>query len=79
MSNISTAQVNQVVCYFQSWSIYRPGTGYFQVSDIDGNLCTHFIYAYAAINSNAEVIFEDSYVDQDLGKLKSLKMYIFFK
>jgi chitinase len=51
------------VCYFQSWAKYRPGGGEFDVENIDPNLCTHLIYAFVGINSNAEVTILDPFND----------------
>jgi GH18 family chitinase len=56
------------VGYFQSWSIYRTGNGKFEVEMIDPNLCTHLIYCFFGINSNAEVTILDSWIDIDLGE-----------
>ena len=44
-----------VVCYYANWAVYRPGIGSFFVTDIDPNLCTHAIYAFATMN---EVTYE---------------------
>ena len=40
-----------VVCYYSSWAIYRSGDGQFIASDIDANLCTHVIYAFAELDA----------------------------
>jgi GH18 family chitinase len=56
------------VCYYESWAIYRPGNGAFNVKTIDPNLCTHLIYAFMGINSSAEVTILDSWNDIDLGE-----------
>ena len=58
----------RIVCYFESWATYRPGNGKFDVELIDPNLCTHIIYSFVGINSNAEVILLDSWNDIDLGE-----------
>ena len=42
----------RVVCYYTNWSRKRPGTGKFSISDIDANLCTHLVYAFAGIKDN---------------------------
>jgi chitinase len=56
------------VCYFESWATYRPGLGKFDVETIDPNLCTHLIYAFMGIDSNAQVTILDSWNDIDLGE-----------
>lgn len=61
---------SRIVCYFESWATYRPGNGKFDVELIDPNLCTHLIYSFVGINSNAEVIILDSWNDIDLGAIK---------
>ena len=38
------------VCYYPSWSQYRPTPGRYVVSNIDPFLCTHLIFAFAALN-----------------------------
>ena len=58
----------RIVCYFESWATYRTGNGKFDVEMIDPNLCTHLIYAFMGINSNAEVTILDSWNDIDLGE-----------
>jgi chitinase len=37
------------VCYHTNWSQYRPDGGKFFPENIDPNLCTHIIYAFAKI------------------------------
>ena len=58
----------RTVCYFESWATYRPGNGTFDVETIDPNLCTHLIYCFLGINSNAEVTFLDRWNDIDMGE-----------
>jgi GH18 family chitinase len=58
----------RVVCYFQSWATYRPGNFKFDVEMIDPNLCTHLIYCFLDINSNAQVAFRDPANDIDKGE-----------
>ena len=38
------------VCYYTNWAQYRPNQGTFLPRDIDANLCTHIVYAFARIN-----------------------------
>ncbi|XP_060080739.1 probable chitinase 10 [Ylistrum balloti] len=40
------------VCYYTSWSKYRRGVGRFTPENIDPNLCTHIIYAFASVDGN---------------------------
>lgn len=42
----------RIVCYYTNWSRKRPGSGKFEITDIDPNLCTHVIYAFAGIKDN---------------------------
>jgi GH18 family chitinase len=58
----------RIVCYFESWATYFPGNGKFDVETIDPNLCTHLIYGFMGINSNAEVTILDSWNDINLGE-----------
>ena len=42
----------KVVCYYASWSGRRPGLGRFTPEDVDGQLCTHLVYAFGALKDN---------------------------
>ena len=46
----------KLVCYHTNWSQNRPGNGKFMPSNIEPNLCTHLIYAFAGINAGNELI-----------------------
>ncbi|CAG6021737.1 unnamed protein product, partial [Menidia menidia] len=46
----------RLVCYHTNWSQYRQGGGKFMPSNIDPNLCTHLIYAFAGINQANELV-----------------------
>ncbi|XP_050979385.1 acidic mammalian chitinase [Labeo rohita] len=41
---------SRLVCYFTNWSQYRAGTAKHLPENVDPNLCTHLIYAFAIIN-----------------------------
>ncbi|ROT67642.1 chitinase 4 precursor [Penaeus vannamei] len=41
-----------VICYFGSWSVWRPGDGKFDVEDIDPFLCTHVIFGFAGLSNH---------------------------
>jgi chitinase len=41
----------KLVCYMTNWAQYRPNNTKFTPNDIDPFLCTHVIYAFAAINT----------------------------
>ena len=45
-----------VVCYWGSWSNYRPGLGKFNHQDVDASLCTHLVYSFAGIDQNTSTI-----------------------
>ncbi|XP_030216143.1 acidic mammalian chitinase isoform X1 [Gadus morhua] len=51
----SVVSSSRLGCYFTNWSQYRPGAGKFLPSDVDPNLCTHLIYAFAGINDANEL------------------------
>ena len=53
---VVSASERRVVCYWGSWSIYRPGDGKFEVANIDPNICTHIIYAFAGLNAETNKI-----------------------
>ncbi|KAL3875562.1 hypothetical protein ACJMK2_033503 [Sinanodonta woodiana] len=40
------------VCYYTNWSQYRSSPAKFYPENVDYNLCTHLIYAFATMNGN---------------------------
>ncbi|XP_045614101.2 acidic mammalian chitinase [Procambarus clarkii] len=44
-----------VVCYLESWAVYRSGNGKFDVGDIDTRICSHLIFAFAGLNSTGQI------------------------
>ena len=49
-SKAQTNSTKKIVCYYTSWSQYRPGVGRFVPQNIDPFLCTHIIYAFAKLD-----------------------------
>jgi chitinase len=47
-----------VVCYYTNWAQYRNGPGRFYPENIDPNLCTHIIYAFAQLNNGVIAAYE---------------------
>uniref|UniRef100_A0A8D0B9X3 Acidic mammalian chitinase n=1 Tax=Salvator merianae TaxID=96440 RepID=A0A8D0B9X3_SALMN len=48
----------KVVCYFTNWAQYRPEPAKYFPSNIDPQLCTHLIYAFATMNENKIAPYE---------------------
>ncbi|ESO85833.1 hypothetical protein LOTGIDRAFT_195779 [Lottia gigantea] len=44
------------VCYVEEWARYRKGEDKFTPEDIDPNLCTHLMFAFATLDSTATKI-----------------------
>ncbi|KAG7167285.1 Acidic mammalian chitinase-like 6 [Homarus americanus] len=44
-----------MVCYLESWAVYRPGKGSFDVEDVDPKICSHLIFAFAGLGSNSKI------------------------
>ncbi|CAN7937356.1 unnamed protein product, partial [Ixodes hexagonus] len=47
-----------LVCYWGSWSVYRPGQCAFSVDQIDPFLCTHIVYSFTKIQDNRITLFD---------------------
>lgn len=70
----------RLVCYFTNWSQYRPGNGKFMPSNIEPNLCTHLIYAFAGINEANELAtieWNDEQLYQSFNGLKQRSVQVF--
>ncbi|XP_013783368.1 probable chitinase 10 [Limulus polyphemus] len=65
-SNCSGNRQLKVVCYFSNWAWYRSNEGQFLPENIDPNLCTHLIYAFATLDSSSLTLGVcDSWADID--------------
>ncbi|KAB0801555.1 hypothetical protein PPYR_05909 [Photinus pyralis] len=64
---IAAISAKKVVCYYGSWSVYRPGDGSCKVEDIDPFLCTHAIYAFVGIDQTGSIKILDPSNDVDNG------------
>ncbi|XP_065348578.1 chitinase-3-like protein 1 [Cloeon dipterum] len=62
----------KIVCYVSSWSIYRPGDGFFNSSFVDPNICTHLIYAFISAHPNGSIMIRDPNADIRLGGFAKL-------
>ena len=43
---------SKVVCYWGTWSNYRPNAGKFTPENINPKLCTHIIYSFAGLEGS---------------------------
>ncbi|XP_042563674.1 acidic mammalian chitinase-like [Clupea harengus] len=50
---------SKLVCYFTNWSRYRDGPARFLPDNVDPNLCTHLIFAFAIVNYGNELVASD--------------------
>ncbi|XP_043235653.1 probable chitinase 10 [Amphibalanus amphitrite] len=42
----------KVFCYITDWSRFRPGRGQFRPRDLDPDLCTHVVWAFAGLSQD---------------------------
>lgn len=74
ITSVSAQTVNDhnkiVGCYWGTWAFYRPGSGKFDIKDIDVSLCTHGYYGFADMNNRTgdphewELVAYDPWYDQ---------------
>ncbi|XP_022247738.1 chitotriosidase-1-like [Limulus polyphemus] len=68
----------KIVCYYSNWAVYRSGLAEFTPRNINPFLCTHLIYAFAALDKDYEIRPYDPYNDIEQGNYKKfvgLKSY----
>lgn len=64
--------LENVVCYVADWTAWREGPGRFDIDNVDTNLCTHVIYAFASLDDNNGVA-DPIRGTEGMEKLKNLK------
>ncbi|CAG9820380.1 unnamed protein product [Phaedon cochleariae] len=67
-SSISIVSGRNIVCYFASWTVYRPGNGLFDVSNIEPDLCTHINFAFIGLHEDGTINIIDKWESDDDGK-----------
>ncbi|MEE6508382.1 hypothetical protein FKM82_020867 [Ascaphus truei] len=62
----------KLVCYFTNWSQYRPAPSTYWPADVDPQLCTHIIYAFASMKDHKIAPYEvnDEELYQQINALK---------
>nr|ABH07674.1 gut-specific chitinase [Apriona germarii]ABH07675.1 gut-specific chitinase [Apriona germarii] len=63
----ASASAKNIICYFASWTVYRPGNGKFDVEDIDTSLCTHIMFGFIGINYEGTIRIIDPWESDDDG------------
>ncbi|XP_076756261.1 putative chitinase 10 [Xylocopa sonorina] len=65
----------KIICYVTKWAHKRSGTGHFLPEDIDPDLCTHIIYAFATLGPGRFTIQNLQNIEQQelLNKLMDIK------
>nr|APA05227.1 chitinase [Tetranychus cinnabarinus] len=53
----------KIVCYFGTWSTYRPSPWTYTIDNIPGNLCTHLIYTFVGFNETFQLKYLDNQFD----------------
>nr|BAF49605.1 chitinase [Monochamus alternatus] len=74
----ASASAKNVICYFASWTVYRPGNGKFDVENIDPTLCTHIMFGFIGLYPDGTINIIDPWESDDDGlkgftRLTSLK------
>ncbi|XP_018570657.1 acidic mammalian chitinase [Anoplophora glabripennis] len=63
----ASASAKNIVCYFASWTVYRPGNGKFDVENIDPSLCTHIMFGFIGITTEGKISILDGWESNDDG------------
>ncbi|KAL3289217.1 hypothetical protein HHI36_003651 [Cryptolaemus montrouzieri] len=70
---VSSARPQNVMCYFTSWSVYKPGNGIYNVSNVPADLCTHIYYSFVGLNDDGTVNILDTWEAFGLRQLLHLR------
>ncbi|XP_066146266.1 acidic mammalian chitinase-like [Euwallacea fornicatus] len=64
----SVASNDKVIfCYFESWTVYRPGNGKFDVENIDPELCTHITFTFLGLKEDGTLNILDAWESNEDG------------
>ncbi|XP_033008598.1 acidic mammalian chitinase-like [Lacerta agilis] len=63
----------KLVCYFTNWAQYRPEPAKYFPNNVDPQLCTHLIYAFATMNENKIAPYEWNDEDRLFPEFTALK------
>ena len=66
-SEMSSSQDNslglkRIVCFLRDWAV---DSGFDIENDIDPNICSHIIYAFAKFDDNGTIVFDDKFADHN--------------
>jgi len=64
-------------CYYQSWAVYRPTFGAYNVSNIDPTLCTHYVYAFVGLSIEGLTMTLDPV--NDLPESGGMQQFYYFR
>ncbi|KAF7265572.1 hypothetical protein GWI33_021026 [Rhynchophorus ferrugineus] len=67
-----------IYCYFESWTVYRPGNGKFDIEDIDPTLCTHVAFTFLGIQENGSISILDPW-ESDSDGLNGFQRFVNLK
>jgi len=63
----------KVVCYFTNWAWYRKSVAKFVPEHLDSRLCTHIVYAFAALEPHdLKIMSSDPWADIENSEFSSL-------
>nr|XP_035935462.1 chitotriosidase-1 isoform X1 [Halichoerus grypus] len=71
---IQWGSATKLVCYFTNWAQYRQGVACFLPKDVDPNLCTHLVYAFAGMKNHqlSSIEWNDEALYQEFNGLKKI-------